>query len=136
VRIGADWFVALLFPPDLVQIGVRAGAGIREQHFETGELVFEKGDVGDCVYVIRQGECDVVRTAEGAEQHLATLKAGEYFGEMAVLGDTSRNATVRAKTPMNVLLISKDDFDHLESNVPVFGELFMALARTRGITRE
>ena len=51
---------------------------------------------------------------------------------MAVLADASRNATIRARTAMNVLLIPKSDFDKLKANVPAFGEVFGALARTRG----
>jgi NADH dehydrogenase len=127
VRIAVGWLIALLFPPDLVQISLRAEGGIQEQHFEPGEVVFHEGDVGDYVYVIRKGECEVMRK----EQHLATLKAGEYFGEMAVLSGAGRNATVRAKSAMDVLLIAKTDFDQLKSNVPAFGEVFSKLAEKR-----
>jgi CRP-like cAMP-binding protein len=93
--------------------------------------VFNQGDVGDFVYVIQSGECDVLRVVDGQENKLAELKGGDYFGEMAVLSDTSRNATVRARTAMNVLLIPKNDFDKVKSNVPAFGEVFSALARQR-----
>ncbi len=127
IRIAADWFIALLLPPDLVQLSLRTNSGIVEQHFEAGEVIFHQGDVGDSVYVIRQGECDVER--EGTR--LATLKAGEYFGEMALLSGAGRNATVRAATSVNLLLIAKADFDQLKSNVPAFGEVFSALARSR-----
>jgi len=131
VRIAADWFIALLFPPDLVQLSLRAEGGILEQHFEPGEVVFHQGDVGDCVYVIRKGACDVLRMNGEQEHLLATLGPGEYFGEMAVLSGHGRNATVRAQTAMDVLLISKADFDQLKSNVPAFGDVFSKLAASR-----
>ncbi|MBK5295241.1 MAG: cyclic nucleotide-binding domain-containing protein, partial [Acidobacteriia bacterium] len=124
-------FIALLLPPDLVQLSLRSSSGIVEQHFEQGEVIFHQGDVGNSVYVIRQGECEVVRGSDQGETHLATLKAGEYFGEMALLSGAGRNATVRASTPVNVLLIAKADFDQLKSNVPAFGEVFSALAKSR-----
>jgi NADH dehydrogenase len=127
VRIGADWLIALLFPPDLVQLSLKTSSGIKEQHFEPGEAIFLEGDVGDSVYVIRKGEVDVMRR----DLRLATLKPGEYFGEMAVLSGEGRNATVRAKTAVNVLLIDKGDFDQLKNNVPAFGEVFAKLAQTR-----
>ncbi|MBI3471875.1 MAG: FAD-dependent oxidoreductase [Candidatus Solibacter usitatus] len=131
VRVAADWFNALLFPPDLVQLSVHRASGIAEQHFAPGEVVFNQGDLGDCVYVIRKGECEVLREKEGAQQLLAVLADGDYFGEMAVLSDTSRNATVRARSAVDVLLIPKADFNKLKTTVPAFGEVFRALAKSR-----
>jgi NADH:quinone reductase (non-electrogenic) len=135
VRIALDWMVALLFPPDLVQLRVLREAGISRQHFEPGEVVFFQGDLGDSVYLIEKGECDVSREKDGQQQHVATLATGDYFGEMAVLTDASRNATIRARTAMDVLLISKADFDMLKTGVPAFGEVFRALAQARSAAK-
>ena len=131
VRIATDWFMALLFPPELVQLKVAAASGIAEQHLEPGELVFEEGDLGDRVYVIQEGECEVLRDEGGTKKQIAVLRSGDYFGEMAVLSDLSRNATVRAISPTNVLVITKDDFDMLTANVPVFDQFFRELAQKR-----
>jgi NADH dehydrogenase len=128
VRVSMDWFIRLLFSPDLAQLKAVAENGIRHQHFEPGDIVFHEGDLGDNVYVIRTGECEVTRN--GAL--LASLGAGEYFGEMAVMSDKTRNATVRARTAMDVLLIPKSDFAHLGENVPAFAEVFREMARKRG----
>lgn len=134
VRIALDWLVAFLFPPDLVQVRVMREAGITRQHFETGEVVFFQGDLGDYVYVIEKGECDILREKDGKHARIASLAAGDYFGEMAVLADASRNATIRARTPMDVLLLSKTDFDMLKTSVPAFGEVFRKLAHARSAT--
>ena len=131
VRISMDWFIHLLFPPDLAQTRVEQESGIKNQHFEPGDIVFNQGDLGDSVYVIQQGECDVIRDENGVEKHLATLQAGDYFGEMALLTDKTRNATIKARTSMEVLLIPKGDFDRLRKSVPAFGEVFRELARKR-----
>jgi len=131
VRISLDWLVALVFSPDLVQIKVLNQPGVVRQHFEAGETIFNQGDVGDNVYVIEKGRCEVVRDSGGAPQHIADLGAGDYFGEMAVLADVSRNATVRASTAADLLLIKKDDFNLLKTSVPAFGDVFRELARTR-----
>ena len=131
-RVAVDWLTSLLLPPGIAQLSLDRLSGFSEQHFGPGEIVFNQGDVGDFVYVIRSGECEVLRPAGGEElEKLADLKAGDYFGEMAVLADASRNATVRARTAMNVLLIPKTDFDKLKSNVPAFGEVFRSLAERR-----
>jgi NADH dehydrogenase len=131
VRIAMDWLISTLFAPDLVEFEPPRRSAIREQHFGAGETVFNQGDIGDCVYLLRKGECEVFRVAAGQEQSLAVLKEGDYFGEMAVLSDTTRNATVRARTDMDVLLISKQDFHMLKTGVPAFGEAFREVARKR-----
>jgi NADH dehydrogenase len=136
VRIGLGWLVALFFPPDLVQIEANAESGIKRQHFDDGEAIFHQGDLGDNVYIIEKGTCGVYRVgAEGGgsevEQHLADLGPGDYFGEMAVLGNASRNATVRAITEADMLLIPRADFHKLKTSVPAFGAVFEDLAKSR-----
>jgi len=131
VRISMDWLVHLLFPPDLAQTRVEQESGIKNQHFEPGDVIFHQGDLGDSVYVIEQGECDVIKEENGAARTVAMLRAGDYFGEMALLSDKTRNATIQARTAMEVLLIPKGDFDTLRKSVPAFGEVFRDLARKR-----
>ena len=131
VRISMDWLVHLLFPPDLAQTRVEQESGIKNQHFEPGDIIFHQGDLGDSVYVIEQGECDVIKEENGAARTVATLRAGDYFGEMALLSDKTRNATIQARTAMEVLLIPKGDFDTLRKSVPAFGEVFRDLALKR-----
>ena len=131
VRISLDWFIHLLFPPDLAQTKVQQESGIKNQHFEPGDMVFNQGDLGDSVYVIEKGECDVVRDENGTRRILATLRAGDYFGEMALLADVARNATIQARTSMEVLLIPKGDFNRLRHSVPAFGDVFRELAKKR-----
>jgi len=129
VRIATDWALHILFPPDLAQTRVAVESDIRNQHFEPGETVFSQGDIGDSVYVIESGECEVLREEDGSSKLVATLKAGEYFGEMAVLLDKTRSATIRAKTALNTVLIPKADFEKLRKSVPAFGAVFQDLAK-------
>ena len=131
VRISMDWLVHLLFPPDLAQTRVQQESGIKNQHFEPGDVIFHQGDLGDSVYVIERGECDVIKEENGIAATVAMLGAGDYFGEMALLSDQTRNATIQARTAMEVLLIPKCDFDTLRRSVPAFGEVFRELARKR-----
>ena len=131
VRIGIDWFIHLLFPPDLAQTRLEHESGIKNQHFEPGDIVFHEGDLGDNVYVIEKGECEVIKEEGGVARTVATLQSGNYFGEMALLSDLTRNATVRARTAVDVLLIPKGDFDRLRKSVPAFGEVFRELAKKR-----
>ena len=133
VRITSDWLLHLLFPPELAQTRLAAEGGVHNQHFEPGDIVFGQGDLGDSVYVIEDGECEALREQNGEEQFLATLRRGDYFGEMALLADRMRNATIRARTAMDVLIIPKADFDKLRQSVPAFGDVFSELAERRAL---
>ena len=131
VRITTDWILRLLFPPELAQTRVALESGIRNQHFEPGDIIFRQGDLGDSVYVIEDGECEALREQNGEQQLFATLGRGEYFGEMALLSDRTRNATIRARTAMNVSIIPKEDFNKLRRSVPIFEDVFIELATRR-----
>jgi len=68
-----------------------------------GETIFRQGDRSELVYTVESGEVDVVRElADGAEQHLATMSAGHYFGEFGPLLGFPRSATVRARTDVEL----------------------------------
>ena len=131
VRIANDWLLHLLFPPELAKTTIAVESGIRQQHFEPGDKVFQQGDLGDSVYVIENGECQVVREENDRQELIATLGGGQYFGEMALLSDRTRNATIRALTAMNVSIIPKAEFNKLRDSVPAFGDFFSALANGR-----
>ena len=133
VRISTDWLLHLLFPPELAQTKVAFESGIKNQHFEPGDIVFRQGDLGDSVYVIQDGECEVLREQNGTQELLANLGRGEYFGEMALLSDKTRNATIRALTASNLLIIPKQDFNKLRLSVPAFGDIFSAIAEKRAV---
>jgi CRP-like cAMP-binding protein len=83
------------------------------------------------VYVVEQGECDVLCARKGEQEHLATLGRGAYFGEMALLSNKTRSATLQARTAMDVLIIPKADFNKLRQSVPAFANVFAELAAQR-----
>lgn len=134
VRIATDWLLHALFPAELAPTKVAFESGIRKQHFEPGDLIFQQGDLGDCVYVIEQGQCEALGEHDGKQELLASLDCGAYFGEMALLSNRTRNATIRACTAMDVLIIPKTDFDKLRRSVPTFGNVFNELAKQRAVT--
>ena len=71
------------------------------------QVVVHEGDVGDCMYVIQAGEVEVVQRAEGGEQQLALLLAGDFFGEMAIFEREVRSATVRAVGEARILKVDR-----------------------------
>jgi hypothetical protein len=75
-----------------------------------GQVIFRQGEEGDCAYFIHSGEVEVVREEDSGEQVVAKLSNGQYFGEMALISDATRNATVRSVTPVRVAILGKQNF--------------------------
>jgi len=75
-----------------------------------GEPIARQGEIGECMYVIQQGQVEVVREQDGAEVQLATLGEGDFFGEMALFDRERRSATVRALGEARVLTVDKRTF--------------------------
>jgi len=111
---------------------IRARAdSLTEKRFPKGEFVFRQGDVGDRVYVVKEGEVEAVRAdAEGKLVVVSRVGPGEFFGEMALLTDAPRNASVRAATDVTTLSIGRDDFHALYASLPAF-RMSMEAAATR-----
>jgi CRP-like cAMP-binding protein len=87
--------------------------------YAPGEIVVEQGDTGDKFYIIARGRVEVSRTGyHGQRVHLAILSEGDYFGEMALLGELPRAAAVQAKTPCLLLSLSREQFDELVQAAP------------------
>ena len=68
---------------------------MQETRVETGEVIYRESDPGDSLYVLTEGEVEVVRTVGGGEVRLAVLSKGAIFGEMAVIRDQPHSTTVR-----------------------------------------
>ena len=77
----------------------------RRVSFEPGQAIVERGDPGDAMYIVLSGVAEV---DVGGRFH--RLQQGDFFGEMAVLADKPREATVKAAEPVEALRIPADDF--------------------------
>ncbi|MBI5067505.1 MAG: cyclic nucleotide-binding domain-containing protein [Deltaproteobacteria bacterium] len=78
--------------------------------YRDGEVVCRQGDPGDCLFVIQEGELEVVREEEGQETLLRVAGKDELLGEMAIFYRQARSATVRARGPARVLTLDKRNF--------------------------
>jgi CRP-like cAMP-binding protein len=72
----------------------------------TGDAVFHQGDHGDRFYVIKNGEAEVI----GDGRMIRKLRPGDSFGEIALLHDVLRTATVRARTPLRLYSLDRTHF--------------------------
>ncbi|MGH6954448.1 MAG: cyclic nucleotide-binding domain-containing protein, partial [Alphaproteobacteria bacterium] len=78
--------------------------------YEPGQELFHQGDVGDAAYVIIEGEASVLVDSAAGAIEVATLSGNDIVGEISILCDVPRTATVRARTRLVTLKITKDLF--------------------------
>lgn len=84
-----------------------------------GDTVFREGDPGSDMFIIETGTVDIVRRAQGS-QPIATLEAGDFFGEMAILEDQPRFASALARTDCRLLRIDRAAFGNvLAQNIEI-----------------
>jgi NADH dehydrogenase len=135
VRVGLDWSLDLIFPPELSYINLARTQVVNQVHFEAGDFIIHQGDVGDLFYVIVSGEVEVFKELPtGQIVQLAQLGKGEYFGESALLTGRRRNASVRAKSSVDLMCLGRDEFNNLAGAWLKFSESVQALSEERGKT--
>lgn len=86
---------------------------LKRVEFAAGSKIVTEGEPGDDFYLIEDGEVNCTKRNGTDEQHLLTLKRGDYFGEMALMLDEPRHATVTATRPTKCFAISSHDFSRL-----------------------
>ena len=107
--------------------------------FGAGEILMREGDAGDSFYVIRRGELEVTgKSASGEVRHVAqvsTTSPSPFSGESAFLEGGVRNSTVRARTDVEVLEMSRQGFTQLFKAHPELAEPIAEIIAARGRQR-
>jgi uncharacterized protein YhbP (UPF0306 family) len=85
-------------------------AALQTMQFDSGDVIVRQGAPADKFFIIVDGEVEVTREDNGQQRTLATLRQGQFFGEMAILRDAPRMATVRAVAPTTVFAMERDAF--------------------------
>ncbi len=86
--------------------------------YDPGKDLFKQGDPGDAAYIILDGEADIIVDTPGGELVVASMKKYDFVGDIAILCDVPRTATVRATKPLSTLVITKDLFFQLVTEFP------------------
>lgn len=86
--------------------------------FRAGEVLFEQDEIGNAAYLILDGTAEVLVRSPGGPLPVAAPGRGEIVGEIAILCDVPRTATVRAKSDLVTLCISKDLFFRMVAEFP------------------
>jgi CRP-like cAMP-binding protein len=103
-------------------------AAMREVDVEGGIRVITVDDYGTAIYLIEEGEAEVLIDGGATTE---TLGPGATFGEIALLLTGQRTATVRARTPMRLLSLAGEDFERIRARVPALERLLRRLGLER-----
>ena len=90
--------------------------------FPAGKMIFRQGDEGDKFYLIRQGEVEVFTEEKDCKNTLTKLGSGDFFGELALLKDAPRAATIKAIDQLETYTLSKNKFFELIQRFSSFRE--------------
>jgi CRP-like cAMP-binding protein len=86
--------------------------------FDAGQELFHQGDMGDAMYVILSGSADVLIDTPGGPLKVAELQRNGFVGEMAILCDVPRTATIKAHEKVTALKIPKEMFFRIVAEFP------------------
>lgn len=110
-------------------------------NYKSGDVLFAQGDVGDSAHIIVAGEVEILVNTPGGPIRVATMKKNDFVGEIAILCDVPRTATVKALTDLTTLRITKELFFRLTTEFPqmaveIMRVLGQRLERTTADLRE
>lgn len=102
------------------------------QHYQRGDVILHEGDPGDQFHLIESGRVSLhVATHTGDSAMLSVLRAGQAFGEMALVGDRHRTATVIALEPVTTRVMSRALFEELRRSQPAVDRLLVEILASR-----
>ena len=86
--------------------------------YAAGDMIFSQGDLGTEMFIIQDGEVEIIKHINGESHILSHLEKGDFFGEMALLEAAPRTADAIAKTEVKVLIINGSRFDDMLKKNP------------------
>jgi CRP/FNR family transcriptional regulator, cyclic AMP receptor protein len=118
-----EWQILEVLSPDERQALL---ALTRRRRFARNEVIFHEGDPGDTLHLVAKGHVAVrVTTPLGDVATVRVLKAGEFFGELAIISPGPRNATAVALDPVETRTIHRDQFDALRARDPAIDRVII-----------
>lgn len=132
IQVGFDWAWLLLFPRDLSHIKTDTTDRVVHAHYEPGDYIIRQGEPPTSFYVIEKGEVEVVRSSPDKPdgEVIATMGAGNFFGEQALLSNQPRTASVRARTAAEIVVLGRNVFTTIsQSLAPLKQALTQSLTR-------
>lgn len=126
-----DWLARAL-PHVSKQLLVNTTKKLQAVSFEPGAIIFEQGDAPDRFYIVSHGAVDIIRhLPDGSEKVIDSRKEGEFFGEIGLLTEARRTASVRAREKTELLALDFDDFRKAIESNEATGQDFSEIVQAR-----
>jgi len=127
-------------PPPAAPVKKGAAGQFVEEH-PAGAFLFREGDLGTEMFILQEGQVEILKSVGGVDEQLAVLDKGDFFGEMSLLEDLPRTASARAVTDCKVIRINGATFDQMlrtkpEIAVRIMRKLSRRLRQTDQMLRE
>ena len=107
-------------------------SAITKEQYKAGSTIFREGDIESHFYIIESGEVHIV-TEDNVGQRIvvAKLRAGDSFGEFALIDNSPRTASALAKTDLSVMKISEQGYQTMMSELPIWASCMLKSFATR-----
>lgn len=138
VKVALDWTWELIFGRDITGVRIDRANRIVDAYFPSGAFIFKRGDPATDFYVVEKGEVEVLRPLEEGKEPevVAVFGPGDFFGEMALVEDRPRNASVRARLDTEVTVIGKGMFARMSKILAPLSQQISAAIRKRTTMRQ
>ncbi len=115
IKVGLEWATDLIFPRTLAYLKIDRTRRVSRLYFPTGEFVFRTGDAATDFYGIEKGQVEILGTANasGKQDILAILGPGDFFGEGALIQGHLRQASVKARTDLELVAMGRNVFSDI-----------------------
>jgi NADH dehydrogenase len=129
LQVGFDWAWLLLFPRDLSYLKTDVTDRVSHAHYEPGDYIIKQGETPAGFYVVEHGEVEVVRSSEDKPdgEVIAVIGEGNFFGEQALLNNSPRTASVRARSAVEIVVMGRHVFTSISKSL---APLRLALMQT------
>ncbi len=132
-KVALDWFSDLIFPRDLGTLRVGQPQPLAGAYYRPGDFIYRQGDPANFFYAIEQGEVEVLRSIKDShdDRAFAFLGPGDFFGEAALTQDPCYQVSVRARTVVRVMALSREALSKLAGTMAPSRGVLAELVRRR-----
>jgi NADH dehydrogenase FAD-containing subunit/uncharacterized membrane protein YphA (DoxX/SURF4 family) len=109
LRILIDWTLDVPFRADIAVLAPDVTSKLQKLHQEAGDEIIRQGEQGETAYIIQSGRVEIIKSGK----KVGELGSGDFFGEIALVSETKRTATVRCLTACELTVLSREDFQSL-----------------------
>lgn len=128
LRIVIDWILDIPFRNDIAVLTPDRTERLSQAYFHAGDELMREGESGDTAYIIQSGTVSVFKNGE----KLSNCGRGDILGELALINDAPRTATICCDTEVAVTCLNREQFTELMGGFSLFGEAIQQRTRTYG----